>query len=121
MKKETYESPKMVFIKTELYENVAAECWAKPSLYCLVDPTDDDNCGGNMKYADLAGFPIESQNGCNKETKAALKGYLKEIYGPNSGNGHFLSDDDITMIMNSGGGNEGTSLHESQYIDQVRS
>ena len=52
MKKETYESPKMVFIKTELYENVAAECWAKPSLYCLVDPTDDDNCGGNMKYAD---------------------------------------------------------------------
>ena len=32
MKKETYESPKMVFIKTELYENVAAECWAKPSI-----------------------------------------------------------------------------------------
>ena len=37
----------------------------------------------------MAGFPIESQNGCNKETKAALKGYLKEIYGPNSGNGPF--------------------------------
>ena len=118
MKKETYESPKMVFIKTELYENVAAECWAKPSLYCLVDPTDEDGCG-YTKYADLADCTIEG-NGCNNNTKSQLKDYLRTTYGQGTGS-HFLTEEDITAIMNSGGGNEGTPLKESQYIDQVRS
>lgn len=118
MKKETYESPKMVFVKTELYENVASECWAKPSLYCLVDPTDEDGCG-NTKYVDLANCVITS-GGCNKNTKDQLKDYLRLTYGPGTGS-HYLTEDDITMIMNSGGGNEGTALSESQYIDQVRS
>ena len=118
MKTETYESPKMNFVKTELFENVAAECWAKPSLYCLVDPTDEDGCG-NAKYADLADCVI-SGNGCNDKTKNQLKEYLQRTFGPGTGT-HFLAEQDITTIMNSGGGNEGTSLHESQYIDQVRS
>ncbi len=119
MKKETYESPKMVFVKTELYENVAAECWAKPSLYCLTDPTDEDGCG-YTKYADLAGFPVQS-NGCNNNTKNALREYLRDTYGPNSGNTHYLTEQDIDKIMASGGGNDGTPLSESDYIDQVRS
>lgn len=120
---ETYESPKMVFVRTELCENVADKCWAKPSLYCLVDPSDEDGCG-NTKYADLAAFPIQS-NGCNDSTKSSLKDYLRETYGMNSEygirEGHYLTDDDITIIMKSGGGNDGTPLKESQYIDQVRS
>ncbi len=119
MKTETYESPKMNFVKTELFENVAAECWAKPSLYCLVDPTDEDGCG-NAKYADLADCVI-SGNGCNNNTKNQLKDYLRATYGEANGRTHFLTEQDITTIMNSGGGNEGTSLSESQYIDQVRS
>ena len=118
MKTETYESPKMNFVKTELFENVAAECWAKPSLYCLVDPTDEDGCG-KTKYADLADCPIEG-NGCNNNTKNQLKDYLNATYGQGTG-AHWLTEKDITTIMNSGGGNEGTSLHKSQYIDQVRS
>ena len=118
MKTETYESPKMNFVKTELFENVAAECWAKPSLYCLVDPTDEDSCG-SAKYADLVNCTIEG-NGCNSNTKNQLKDYLKYTYGPET-NTHYLTEDDITTIMQSGGGNEGTALHESQYIDQVRS
>lgn len=119
MKTETYESPKMNFVKTELFENVAAECWAKPSLYCLVDPTDEDSCG-NTKYADLANCTIEG-NGCNDKTKTQLKDYLRETYGEANGRTHFLTEDDITKIMVSGGGNEGTALNESEWIDQVRS
>lgn len=133
MKTSIYESPKMVFAKTELFENVAAECWANPSLYCLVDPTDEDkelgnNC--NLKYADLANFTTTS-NGCNNTMKEAVKKYLKDNYGPDSDfgktNGHYLTggstgdQGDIEMIMASGGGNEGTSLKTSQYIWKVRS
>ena len=119
MKTTTYETPKMSFVETELFENVAAQCWAKPSLYRLVDPTDEDNCG-NAKYADLIGFTSEG-NGCNNSMKTALKDYLRLTYGQNSGNSHYLTENDIQTIMDSGGGNEGTSLKESQYIEQIRS
>ena len=120
-KNEIYEKPKMVFVTTELFENVADECWAKPSLYCLVDPTDEDGCG-NTKYADLVNLPLSSNgNGCNNNTKNALKQYLRDNYGPGQGRQHYLTEDDIATIMNSGGGNEGTPLKESQFIDQVRS
>lgn len=118
MKTETYESPKMIFVKTELFENVAGECWAKPSQYCLVDPTDEDGCG-NAKYADLVNCSITA-GGCNNNTKEALKDYLRLTYGANTGN-HYLTEQDIETIMNSGGGNQGTALKESQWIDQVRS
>lgn len=119
MKSEIYEKPRMIFVTTELFENVASECWAKPNLYCLVDPTDEDGCG-NTKYADLVNCTITG-NGCNNNTKEALKNYLRATYGAGSGNPHYLTEDDITTIMSSGGGNEGTALKESQYIDQVRS
>ncbi|MFQ6793980.1 MAG: hypothetical protein ACLRT4_14560 [Thomasclavelia sp.] len=118
-KENVYESPEMAFVSTELFEDVAAECWAKPSLYCLVDPTDEDDCG-NVKYADLANCTI-NENGCNNNTKNALKKYLYNTFGPNTGNSHYLTEMDISTIMSSGGGNEGTALKESQYIDQVRS
>lgn len=52
--------------------------------------------------------------------KQQLKDYLHHTYGSGTGT-HYLTENDITTIMTSGGGNEGTSLHESQYIDQVRS
>lgn len=117
-KENSYESPKMTFVKTELFEDVAAECWAKPSLYCLVDPTDEDKCG-HTKYADLVNCTINN-GGCNNNTKNAVKDYLRETFGPGTG-AHYLTEDDITTIMQSGQGNEGTALKESQYIDQVRS
>ncbi|WP_300627019.1 hypothetical protein [uncultured Thomasclavelia sp.] len=118
-KENSYESPRMTFVKTELFEDVAAECWAKPSLYCLVDPTDEDECG-HAKYADLINCTIEG-NGCNNNTKKQLVDYLTKTYGPASGKTHYLTPNDINTIMASGGGNDGTSLSESQYIDQVRS
>ena len=118
-KENVYESPEMTFVSTELFEDVAAECWAKPSLYCLVDPTDEDGCG-NAKYADLANFTITS-NGCNDTTINELKKYLTQTFGPGEGRTHYLTADDINTILKSGGGNSGQPLHESQYIDQVRS
>lgn len=111
-----YESPKMVFTKTELFENVAAECWAKPSLYCLVDPTDEDDCG-RANYADLADFTATS-NGCNEKMKNAVKQHLESHYGTGD---HHLTESDITTIMDSGGGNMGTPLKTSEYIIKVRS
>lgn len=111
-----YESPKMVFTKTELFENVAARCWAQPSLYCLVDPTDEDDCN-RANYADLADFTATS-NGCNAKMKDQVKQYLRDNYGTGA---HHLTESDITIIMKSGGGNEGTSLQTSQYIIKVRS
>lgn len=124
----TYESPKLTFVKTELFENVAAECWAKPSLYCLEDPTDEDDClrkdqdtHGIMSYADLADYSIET-NGCNDTQKTAVKNYLTTHYGTTTETrGHYLTDADITTIMSSGGGNMGTSLTTSEWIHKVRS
>lgn len=63
---------------------------------------------------------ITKGNGCNNNTKNQLKDYLNATYGQRTGT-HWLTEQDITTIMNSGGGNEGTALQESQYIDQVRS
>lgn len=112
-----YERPKMFFVKTELFENVANECWANPSLYCLIDPTDEDECG-HANYADLASF-MGSANGCNQKMKEAVQSYLVQNYG--TGTGHYLTDQDIYDIMSSGGGNMGTPLKESKYIQKVRS
>lgn len=122
MRDANYKKPKMTFMQTQMFESVAAECWANASLYCLVDPTDDDGCGGknvNMQYADLADFTTTS-SGCNKDMKDLVMNYLKTTYGPGTGD-HYLTDADINTIMSSGGGNMGTSLKTSQYIIQVRS
>lgn len=127
-KNKTYETPKLTFVQTELFENVAAECWANPSLYCLKDPTDDDNCGfpggidadAEMMYADLAAYN-SGLTGCNADQMEYLKNYLAEMYGQKSGRAHYLTSDDIATIMKSGGGNDGTPLKESSYIYKVRS
>lgn len=134
MKKANYESPKMVFTRTELFENVAEECWANPSLYCLVDPTDEDENAGkncNLQYADLVGFAGKANgNGCNDKMKKSVSDYLILNYGPSSEfakTGHWLTGSytepgtDIYTIMESGGGNLGTPLKTSDYIHKVRS
>lgn len=131
MKREVYEKPVVTFVETELFEDVAAECWAKPSLYLLVDPTDEcedwyKEHGGryysDANYADLKDF-TSTNGGCNKEMKDNVQNYLKEHYGSTTATGthHYLTDEDITRIMSSGGGNMGTSLRTSEYIQQVRS
>ncbi len=119
MKKTTYESPTAVFVKTELFENVADQCWANARLYCLIDPTDEDGCG-NTRYADLANF-VPSQTGCNADTIAEIKNYLWQNYGSGAHIGHYLTEDDIDKIMKSGGGNDGQPLKSSPYIQKVRS
>lgn len=127
MKKEMYEKPQLTFVETELFEDVTPECWANPSLYCLVDPTDEckDIPGpytSDNNYADLGGFKATA-NGCNANMKSKVVTYLKEHYGSpeKTGKPHYLSDEDIDTILASGGGNDGTSLKESIYIKQVRS
>ena len=117
MEKTTYESPKMVFVKTQLFENVADECWANPSLYYLIDPTDEDNCG-KADYVDLGGITT-TNNGCNQKMKNVVQNYLIQNYG--TGTGHYLTNEDIDEIMSSGGGNMGTALKTSKYIQKVRS
>ena len=115
--KREYASPRMVFVRTQLFETVANECWANPALYCLVDPTDEDACG-NAAYADLGAFG-EIANGCNQKMKDAVWQYLTTHFG--TGTGHHLTDEEIYEIMNSGGGNMGTALKTSSYIQRVRS
>lgn len=124
--KNTYASPKMAFVKAELFEQVAAQCWAEASLYCLVDPTDDDNCGSpyfNMQYADLKDYATPG-GGCNATQINAIRQYLLNTYGEGTKNqrdGHYLTNTDIDTIFASGGGNSGQALQASQYIVKVRS
>ena len=121
MKKLTYESPELVFTKTELFENVAEQCWANASLYCLVDPSDEDGCNDSMLYADLKNF-VPKGNGCNANMMNEIRAYLLSNYGEGkTGKDHYLTDDDINTIFKSGGGNDGTPLKTSEYIIKVRS
>lgn len=120
-----YESPKLLFNELETFEDIAAECWAKPSLYKLVDPDLVD--GSSQASYDLAGFTT-TNNGCNPTMKDKVIEYLKETDGwykdgVDSGttSNPTLSDEDINIIMSSGGGNMGTSLKTSPYIIKVRS
>lgn len=128
-KNETYVSPKLTFVKTELFENVAAECWANPTLYCLEDPTDDDKCGFpgltedqasmKMRYADLKDYPTTT-NGCNKTQIDGVKTYLRTTYGPGTG-AHYLTDKDIDTIFASSGTTDAQNLNAQGFIHQVRS
>ncbi|MBQ7432695.1 MAG: hypothetical protein IJV50_04420 [Lachnospiraceae bacterium] len=119
MKKTTYESPTAVFVKTELFENVADQCWANARLYCLVDPSDEENLG-NTRYADLANF-VPSQTGCNADTIEEIKNYLRQNYGYGARTGSYLTENDISTIIKSGGGSDGQPLKTSKYIQKVRS
>lgn len=126
-----YESPDLVFVETELFEDVAAECWANPSLYMLVDPTDEDkseggscmSSNGNMRYVDLVGFKDSTNgNGCNGSMKGKVESYVLNHYGKaTEKRGHYMTESDIKTVMASGGGNDGTSLKDSNYVFKVRS
>lgn len=130
MKKAMYKKPVVSFVETELFEDVTAECWANPHLYCLVDPYDEcqDTVPAGQKYisdanyADLVGFTA-TNNGCNATMKDQVQAYLKANYGPAAAGAkpHYLTDEEIDTIMSSGGGNMGTSLKTSEYIVKVRS
>lgn len=106
MNNKKYESPRVSFNELNTFESVAAECWATPNKYTLVDPTVSE--GQTNVYFSLSGFK-PSQSGCNGTTIAEIQKYLYTTYPE-------ITESDALKITSSGGGNDGQPLKASKYI-----